>query len=140
MANPLERLKRLPWKSLAQATILTVIVVSLLEFGIFLLAQVASLRPVLMTLFLPPLGIVTMLAIALGVGALAVLLLERVDRFSISTSSLWALILCLAVAFLLRQLFPLPFGIFSIDYPQFVTMVVGVFWKGRPYWKSFRRW
>jgi branched-subunit amino acid ABC-type transport system permease component len=140
MGNPLERLKRLPWRSLFQAALITVLAITLLEFLLALAAQLPVIRSVLITLFQAPLGILTALAIAAGIGALAVYILERLDRPVISSGSLWALTLCLGLSFLLQQLLPLPFGLFELNYTQFVALVVGVFWKGRPYWQSFRRW
>jgi hypothetical protein len=101
--------------------------------------MVPSVKSVLGSVLMGPLGLVLVWAIAIGVGALAVFLFEQLHRHLITTGSLWALILCLAVVFLLRGLLPIPVGLFEIDQTRLICMVVGVFWKGRPYWRSFRR-
>lgn len=90
-------------------------------------------------LFSPPLGLLVAFAITVGVGALAVNCLERLNRPAITTSSLWALVLCLAIVLLLRGFLPLP-GVIQLDQLQFIGLVVGIFWKGRPYWTVYRRW
>lgn len=140
MSNPLARLKLLPWRSLFLVAVLTAIVVTLLELVIGFSAQIPAIKPILAMLFLGPLGLFTALAIALGVGVLAVYILERMERTVINTSSLWALVLCLAIVFLLRGLLPIPVGLFQLSYVSFVSMTVGLFWKSRPYWRGFRRW
>lgn len=140
MGNPLARLKQLPWRSLFLVAMLTAIVVTLIELAIGLSAQIPGVQPILMTLLVGPLGLLTALAIAFGVGVLAVYILERMERTVINTSSLWGLVLCLAIVFLLRGLLPIPTGLFQLSYVGFVCMTVGLFWKSRPYWQGFRRW
>lgn len=140
MSNPLARLKLLPWRSLFLVAILTALVVTALELLIGFSAQLPGIRSVLVVLLFSPLGLFTTLAIAFGVGVLAVYILERMERTIINTGSLWALVLCLAIVFLLRGLLPIPVGLFQLSYIPFVGMTVGLFWKSRPYWQAFRRW
>lgn len=140
MSNPLARLKQLPWRSLFLVAVLTAIGVTLLELVIGFSAQIPGVRSFLMTLLFGPLGLFTTLLIAFGVGVLAVYILERRERIVINTSSLWALVLCLAIVFLLRGLLPIPVGLFQLSYISFVSMTVGLFWKSRPYWHGYRRW
>ena len=74
-------------------------------------------------------------AVAVGVGALAVYLLERLDRLSINTASLWTLVLCLALLLFLKSLL-LPTVLVDVNNEiQLVGIVIGVFWKSRPYWR-----
>jgi hypothetical protein len=140
MGNPLDRLKLLPWRSLFSVALLTALVVTLLELAIGFSAQVPAIRSVLMILLIGPLGLFTTLAIAFGVGVLAVYILERMERTVINSGSLWALVLCLAIVFLVRGLLPIPVGLFQITYIPFVCMILGLFWKSRPYWQGYRRW
>lgn len=108
-----------------------------------LLSLVVQLRDsataqLVMTLLTSPLGLIITFAIPLGLGALAVLLLERLDRSSISTGSLWGLVLCVLVARLLET--ALFYGALQISELELVGIVLGVFWKGRLYWRSLKRW
>lgn len=78
--------------------------------------------------------IITLIAAA-GFGVLAVYILERFyPQVLINSSSLWALIPCLALTLWLKSLLPL-FVLVSLSYPNLVAVLVGVFWKGRPYWR-----
>jgi uncharacterized oligopeptide transporter (OPT) family protein len=139
MRGPLYRLKFLPWRSLFQASIFTALAVLAIELLLSVAVQaVAIIATLVNSLFTPPLGILISCAIAVGVGALAVVILERLYRPGINASSLWALVLCLAIVFLVASLLPLSTNLFQFGYYQLVLIIVGVFWKGRPYWRSFR--
>lgn len=136
MIDPLRRLQYLPWRSLLQVSGLTVILVTLAEFLLSLGTLHSPLiRNTLSLLFAPPLGIVIFMAAAVGVGALAVYLLERFyPQVLINTAILWALIPCLLLFVLIKSLLPIP-GLVNLTYPQLFGIIVGVFWKGRPYWR-----
>ena len=136
MSNPLERLKRLPWVPLFHAALLTAIAAVVVEFILALGAQFPEFRALLLMLVQPPLALFTMLAISFGIGVLAVVFLEYLNRVAINTSNLWAFILCLAIVFLILGLLPVfPIGLFQIGYTQLVVMALGVFFKGRRYWR-----
>jgi len=141
MRGPLNRLKLLPWRPLFQAAILTALCVLLADLALSLLinnvSNTSSLIEILLT---PPLGVLIFCVMAVGVGCLAVIFLERIYRPGINANSLWALVLCLAIVFLVRGLLPVPGFLFSFGYYQLVLLTVGVFWKGQPYWRSFGRW
>lgn len=136
MTDPLRRLQYLPWRSLLQVSGLTVIIVTLLELLLSLGTLHSPLiRNTLSLLFAPPLGILIFVAAAVGVGALGVYLLERFyPQIFINRASLWALIPCLLLFLLLKSLLPIP-GLVNLTYPQLLGIIVGVFWKGRPYWR-----
>ncbi|HEY9832490.1 MAG TPA: hypothetical protein V6D26_18030 [Stenomitos sp.] len=136
MTDPLRRLQYLPWRSLLQVSGLTFILVTLVEFFLSLGTLHSPLiRNALSLLFAPPLGILIFVAAAVGVGALAVYLLERLyPQIFINRASLWALIPCLLLFLLLKSLLPIP-GLVNLTYPQLLGIIVGVFWKGRPYWR-----
>jgi len=137
MTDPLRRLKFLPWRSLIQVSALITIIVIVLEFLIALgYTQSPIVGSVLNILYRPPLGLLLPLITAFGIGALAVYLVERLyQQVSINTGCLWALILCLALLLTLKSLLPLPAIVVKFDQIQLVGMIVGVFWKGRPYWR-----
>ncbi|MBD0344246.1 MAG: peptide chain release factor 1 [Coleofasciculus sp. Co-bin14] len=136
MTDPLRRLKYLPWRSLLQVSGIAVIIVIVLEFLLALGYTNSSLiRSMVSVLFAPPLGMLLILAAAVGVGVLAVYLLERLyQQVIINTASLWALVLCLALVLFVKSLLPLPALLVNLSYLQLMGIVVGVFWKGRPYW------
>jgi hypothetical protein len=136
MTDPLRRLQYLPWRSLLQVSGLTFIIVTLAEFLLSLGTLHSPLiRNTLSLLFAPPLGILIFMAAAVGVGALAVYLLKRFyPQVLINTASLWALIPCLLLFLFIKSLLPIP-GLVNLTYPQLLGIIVGVFWKGRPYWR-----
>jgi hypothetical protein len=141
MRSPLERLKQLPWLFLLQVAGLTTIAALAIEFVFVLSAQIPAIAQVIRTLVSPAFGFITVFVVAMGVGALAVVILERLNRIAINTASLWALVACLAIVLLLVQLLGLfPLNLVGLSYPQLIGIVLGVFLKGQPYWKSYRRW
>lgn len=136
MANPLQRLKFLPWRSLAGVTVLTLAIALLLELVLGVsFYQIPIVQLLLAPLFSPPWILVTILAAGVGVGALATLLLEKVfPLVRINNSVLWALILCLVLGLILRSFIPLPAILTNANSTQFMGIVLGTFWKGRAYW------
>ena len=137
MANPLRRLKFLPWRSLLQVSALTSIILVVLEFLLTLgYTQSPAIKRTLSFLYTGSLGLLMTFVTAIGVGAIAVYLLERFyQRVIINTANLWALVLCLAVFLLLKSLLPLMSILISLDQLQLVGIIIGIFWKGRPYWR-----
>lgn len=141
MRSPLENLKRLPWLVLLQVAILTALAGFLLEYLLLLAAVIPAVQPVLVALLAPALRWLVAFGVALGLGALAVIILERFPRVIINAGSLWGLIACVALVLLLGQAIRLfPLGLVRLDQTQLVGIVLGVFFKGQPYWKSYRRW
>ena len=137
MANPLRRLKFLPWRSLLQVSALTTIILVVLEFLLTLgYTQSPAINRTLSFLYTGSLGLLMTFFTAIGVGAMAVYLLERFyQKIIINTANLWALVLCLAVFLLLKPLLPLMPILISLDQLQLVGIILGIFWKGRPYWQ-----
>lgn len=137
MFHPLRRLKFLPWLSLALLTLATLAIVVGIEVIIGLsYTRVGAVQAVLNILFGPPLGMITLLAAGAGIGVLAVFLLEtRWRQVSINAGVLWALVLCLILGSLIRSLIPVPIILISPNETQFIGFIVGVFWRGRPYWR-----
>ncbi|MCY7324105.1 MAG: peptide chain release factor 1 [Phormidesmis sp. CAN_BIN36] len=138
MNDPLRRLKFLPWISLLQISLITVLVA--IAFDV-LLMRTATAVPVILNLLSKllnsPIGVLVKLAVPVGMGALAVAILERWFRqVMITNSTLWALVPCVALWLLLKSFVPFPTALVpEIDVFSLVGVVVGVFWKGRPYWR-----
>lgn len=132
----MRRLQYLPWRSLLQVSGLTILSVTLLEALLWLgYTQSATIRTMLSLLLARPLDIVMTLAVAVGIGVLAVYILERFyQQVLLNSASLWALVPCLALVIFLQSLLPLPNFIVNLTYLQMVGIIVGVFWKGRPHW------
>lgn len=137
MANPLRRLKFLPWRSLLQVSALTTIILIVVEFLLTLgYTQSPAIKRLLDFLYTGSLGLLMTFVTAIGVGAMAVYLLERFyQQVIINTANLWGLVLCLAVFLLLKSLLPLMPILISLDQLQLVGIIIGIFWKGRPYWR-----
>lgn len=132
MADPLRRWKYQPWRSLLQVSGLTILIVIFLE----LLLSLADRYGMLLKLYRPPLGTIISFTTAVGVGAFAVYLLDRFyHQVFLTTASLWALVPCLALVIFLKSLLPVPPLIVHLSYLDLIGVIVGVFWKGRPYWR-----
>ncbi|MEQ9548445.1 MAG: peptide chain release factor 1 [Coleofasciculus sp. G3-WIS-01] len=131
------RLRSLPWRSLLEVSGITVAIAIVLEIIIGLgFTQSPAIRQMLQFLYTPPLGMIISLMAAVGFGVLAVYVLERFyPHVLINSSSLWALIPCLALVLGLKSLLPLPPFLVSLSYANLVAVIVGVFWKGRPHWR-----
>lgn len=137
MNDPLRRLKFLPWRSLFQVAAITAAIVIFLDVLLILgYTHLLALKQSLSLLYSPPLGLLVTFAVAIGVGALAVYLLEKLCKLvTINSANLWALILCLAVVFVIKSLLPIPALLFSLDQLGLIGIILGVFWKGRRYWR-----
>jgi hypothetical protein len=141
MRSPLETLKRLPWLVLFQVAILTALAGCLLEYALLLGAGIPPIGQMVAALLSPAIGWIVIFVVALGVGAVAVIILERFQRIVINASSLWALVACVALVLGLGQAIGLfPLGLIGISYEQLIGILLGIFFKGQPYWKSYRRW
>ncbi|MGF1489947.1 MAG: peptide chain release factor 1 [Prochloraceae cyanobacterium] len=133
------RFKSQPWKDLGLASALTITIVAFAEI-LLTLCYVNSdvCRDSLSLILTPPLGGVFFIAAAVGVGALGVFLCEKWERvasLSLNVSSLWSLVLCLMVAIALKS-FLIRLGlIVQLNEVSLIGIIVGVFWKGRPYWR-----
>jgi len=132
MSDPLRRLKLLPWRSLFLVAALTIVTAIVLDF---LVALGYTYSPIIRTILSSPFASWIAAAAGIGIGALAVIILERYRQVIISASVLWALILCLALGLVVKSLLPFPAVLIGLDEIQLITIVVGVFWKGRPYWR-----
>jgi hypothetical protein len=139
MSNPLRRLKFLPWRPLFLLSSLVTLIVVVLDF---LLTIGYNLSPVLARIitlmYSGSLGIIVQFAGVVGVGVLAVYLLEKIfSNVTVNTAVLWTLVLCLTLCLILRSFLPIPEILVSIynNETQLIAIVIGIFWKGRPYWR-----
>ncbi|MEM8603656.1 MAG: peptide chain release factor 1 [Cyanobacteria bacterium P01_F01_bin.86] len=136
MRNPLWRLKTLPWGILLQNALLTVLLASLLD--ILLLLLISGLARLGITQVLPGgIGLTLLLLIAAGgVGALAVILMERFFRqVRLDVATLWALIGCLILALILKNVLRVPTLLVGLSQLQVMGLVVGLFAQSRSYWR-----
>jgi hypothetical protein len=137
MFDPLRPLKYLPWIPLLQAALITI----LLTMGLDICFSLLSINPLvgnlLMKLFSPPLGEFINLGLAIGVGALGVVVLERwFKQVILNSATLWALVPCLALCLWLRSFLELGAQLTpAVSYVTLMLIIVGVFWKGRRYWR-----
>ncbi|NHC33342.1 hypothetical protein [Scytonema millei] len=139
MSNPLRRLKFLPWRSLFLLSCLVTLIVVVIDF--FFIAG-SNFSPALARaidlMYGGSLGVLVQFAGVVGVGALAVYLLEKFfANITVNTGVLWALVFCLTLCLLVRSFLPIPERLVSIynNEMQLIAIVIGVFWKGRPYWR-----
>ncbi|WP_009633286.1 hypothetical protein [Synechocystis sp. PCC 7509] len=143
MSNPLRQLKYLPWRSLFIIAGMTFVIVTTVEWLLWMTynqldegTQFTIVRILAATLYSPLLSLFTVGAIGVGVGALGVFLLERLEkRVFINAGILWALILCLIVGLIIRSYIPIPALFTDVNQLQLVGMILGVFWQGKRYWR-----
>jgi hypothetical protein len=135
--NFLRRLKLLPWREMLQiSALVNCIVVGLELFLAWGLIQSEVFVKVFKLLFASSLGILIPFAIAVGMGALAVYFLEYwQQQFLLNRVSLWVLILCVLLGLVLKLFLPIPAYLASLSETSLIGITVGVFWKGRPYWR-----
>ena len=133
----MRRLKLLPWPEMLQiAALVNCIVVGLELFLAWGLIQSEVFGKIFTLLFGSPLGILIPFAIAVGMGALAVYFLEYwQQQFLLNRISLWVLVLCVLLGLVLKSFLPIPPLLASLSEAALIGVTVGVFWKGRPYWR-----
>lgn len=139
MRNPLWRFKSLPWIPLLQNALLTVLLATVLDIALFfILGALFRAWPEGTSIVLQG-GVVELLllfAVAGGIGALAVILMERVFRsIMLDGAVLWALVGCLVLVLYLKRFLPIPTLLVGISYVQFVGLLLGLFSQGRRHWR-----
>jgi hypothetical protein len=83
-----------------------------------------------------PLGILLPFAIMIGIGVLAVVVLERFyQHVRITAGVLWALLPCVALFLLLWRVLPLPAFLIGTSGIEWIAIALGIFTKGRRYWR-----
>lgn len=137
MSNFLRRLKLLPWREMLQiAALVNSIVIGVELFLAWGFTQSRAIRNVVTLLYNPPLGLLIPFAAAVGMGALAVYFLEYWhQQYLLNKINLWVLVLCVLFGLVLKSFLPLPPLLASLSEASLIGITVGVFWKGRPYWR-----
>lgn len=137
MNDPLRRIKSQPWKPLFLVALATIAIVSTIDYLLFFLIEnVAPVQQGFSLIATSPLAILLPLAVAVGIGVLGVYICDQFrSRIFLNAGSLWALVLCLIIALALTGLIPLPSFLVGFSYPSILGIIVGVFWRGRSYWR-----
>ncbi|ASC69261.1 hypothetical protein XM38_001880 [Halomicronema hongdechloris C2206] len=141
MRDPLWRLKSIPWVILLQNALLTVIIATGLDLLLLqgllglsrtgLLAGSGRLFPLAGLL-----GLILTVLVGAGIGALAVILLDRFfTQILPDAATLWALVACLVLMLWLKSIIPLSTFLVRFSYPLFVGLLLGVFVKGKRHWR-----
>lgn len=137
MNKLIQRLKNLPWSSLLQSVALTYLIGAIAEILlIWGVTHSEGIQRMMAILYAPPLGLLILLAAAIGIGALSIYLIEiRRSTVYLNTTSLWVLFLCLLVGLFLYKSILTPIILLSSSQVTIMGILIGVFWKGRPYWR-----
>lgn len=136
MRDPIQVLKSLPWVTLLQNAGLTVGIATVVDVGLSWLVSYGVAMQVVPAPLLGLLGIVLALGMAFGVGALSILVTERLfPRLGLNTATLWALVACLALMLYLRTWLPIGGLFLGLDYNRVIAVMLGVFIIGRRYWR-----
>ncbi|KGF73942.1 hypothetical protein DO97_06300 [Neosynechococcus sphagnicola sy1] len=135
------RLKLLPWKELLPVAALTTVVTLALDFLLFLgFEHLPPIHRMFQLLLSPGLGTLVVLGIGIAMGVLAVYALERLYQpILINAASLWALFFCVLLLVLCVRVLPLPGLILGQGSPVLFGVLLGIFWKGRPYCRGTSR-
>ena len=140
MFDPFRRLKYLPWNELLQVALVTIVLMIAIDWVFFQIVRIPAIRPTVAQLFNSPVSLLIFLGASVGVGALAVAIMEGwFRRIVITNESLWALVPCIALWLWLRSFLPetvLPQLLTpTLGLQSLMAVIVGVFWKGKPYWR-----
>jgi hypothetical protein len=144
MANFFNRLKLLPWVQLFQVAALATVILIAVEYLIYIILVLISSNFLAVGSFLTRLFQSSLFALtvnfvtALGYGALAVYILERLfqQQILINAAILWSLVLCLVICLLLKLQLPLDYILLSsFSSLGLVGILLGVFQQGRRYWR-----
>lgn len=135
--QPVNSFKLLPWQTLIRTSVITLGLVMGVDYGLTRFLPSAS-QTAIEVMFASPLGGLYSAVVDGGIGILGVVVLEKLmkSRPVINVSTLWALILCLLLALVLRSWISLP-GVFLSQLHQIslVGVLLGVFGKGQRYWR-----
>ncbi|BAU13217.1 hypothetical protein LEP3755_37560 [Leptolyngbya sp. NIES-3755] len=138
MFDPLRPLKYLPWIELLQVSLFTIGLTIAIDVLFLQLVRIPAVYPTIAQLFNSPFGLLIVLGAAVGVGALAVAIMERWFRqIVITNTTLWALVPCLGLWLWLRSFLTVFPQLLTpvLSFESIVCIILGVFWKGKPYWR-----
>ena len=131
-----QRFQGLPWRELFTVSIASNLTALAGELLLSLsLMYSPPIRAFLQILFRSPLGVLLPVAAAIALGALAVYIMEKwSQQYLLNRSNLWALVLCLLLILIVKQFIPVPLVLVDLSQMSLMGIIIGVFWKGRPYW------
>jgi len=141
MNDPLQRLKIMPWAGLFQVAALTTVIAIALDLMLIGLVTYSPLtQQVIQLLFADPLDTIMNVVVYVGVGALAVYVMETVFRkLIINIANLWGLVFCLAVvmimASMLENLLGIPSLLIGSEQGSLLGLILGVFATTWKYWR-----
>ncbi|MBE9142175.1 peptide chain release factor 1 [Planktothrix mougeotii] len=133
----IQRFKNLPWMALWQSVTLTYLIVAIAEvLMIWGITQSLALRKMIKILYAPPLDLLILFGVGVGVGALVIYLIEILpSQVFLNTTCLWVLFPCLLITLLIyKSIFP-PVLLLSTSQITIMGILMGLFWKGRTYWR-----
>jgi len=133
--QPWRQLTQQPWGAMAGAAAMALALALAIDQAVTLVAK--SWQPFAMALMaVGQFGAIVLFAIGLGLGALAVYCAERLyPQIRLHSGSLWALAACVGGELGLISLLPLPVLLLAFSELSVIGAIVGIFWKGRPYWR-----
>ena len=144
MSNPFQSLKYLPWAPLFQSAAVTVFISALIEYLLFQLVVLLNgltLSAVAASAIGILFGVVLPIALAVGLGALALVVAERLfQQIPLRRDTMWALVACVIVLLPIKNLLvaalmgPNPISV-GLGIGSIVLIAVGLFTAGRRHWR-----
>ncbi|NJL00246.1 MAG: peptide chain release factor 1 [Spirulinaceae cyanobacterium SM2_1_0] len=134
--DPWQRFTQQPWWPLFQVAAVTLLLAAavdiLLALGSRQWAVVAQSLNLIFSW-----GLLVAVVAGIGLGALGAHICEHWQtQVYLNLASLWALVLCLSVALIVKTLLPfLPHPLFSLSYGTILGIVIGTFWRSRSHWR-----
>ncbi|ERN41023.1 hypothetical protein KR51_00024430 [Rubidibacter lacunae KORDI 51-2] len=140
MSDYWRRFQKQLWGLLAQIAAAATVIAAIAEgLLIYAAVNISAIATVLEHIISSPFGFLLPFGASVAVGALGVLLCEHWrPRLIPNVGNLWALVLCLIVGAWLKS-YLLPQNLLLLTSQSVVGLIIGVFWKGRPYW-TLRAW
>ncbi len=131
-----QRFQGIPWRELFTVAIASNLALIALELLLGLsLMYSPPIRAFLQILFRSPLGVLLPVAATIALGALAVYIMEKWNQqYLLNRANLWALVLCLSLILIVKVFIPVPLVLVDLSQITLMGIIIGVFWKGRPYW------
>jgi hypothetical protein len=131
-----QRFQRIPWRELFTVAIASNLALIALELLLSLsVIYSPPIRAFLQILFGSPLGVLLPVAIAIAMGSLAVYIMEKwSQQYLLNRGNLWALVLCLLLILIVKLFIQVPLVLVDLSQITLMGIIIGVFWKGRPYW------
>jgi hypothetical protein len=135
MFDPLRPLRVLPWGSLLQVGLATILMLTLVERILLMAAPQVGLVAGILDFFEGSWGSWLNMVVAFFVGAVAVWIMERwFTNVSRATKTLWALVPCIILWWIVKSHLPIS-QVFTTGGNELFGVAIGVFVKGQRYWR-----